>query len=202
MYLIALAVVVGVYVAFAYNGLVKLRVLAENAWADIDVQLKRRHDLIPNLVEVVRGHAGFERGTLEDVVAARGRAISAEGPAARGAAEGGVTSALGRLFALAESYPDLKAAASYARLQESLVGVEDALQNARRYYNAVVRDLNTAIQRVPSNIVASLFGFRRREYFQLESGDEAAVPAVELGGGEKLEVGRLKSEHRVALRRD
>ncbi len=181
MYLIGLAVAVGVWVAFVYNGLVKLRVLAENAWADIDVQLKRRHDLIPNLVDVVRGHADFERGTLEDVVNARSRALGAEGPAARGAAEGGLTSALGRLFVLAESYPDLKAAASYGRLQQSLVAVEDALQNARRYYNAVVRDLNTAIQRFPSNLIAGLFGFRRREYFQLESSDEAAVPEVRLG---------------------
>jgi len=181
VYLIGLAVVVGVWVAFAHNGLVKLRVLAENAWADIDVQLKRRHDLIPNLVDVVRGHADFERGTLEDVVNARARAQGAEGPAARGAAEGGLTSALGRLFAVAESYPDLKAAASYGRLQQSLVAVEDALQNARRYYNAVVRDLNTAIQRFPSNLVAGLFGFRRREYFQLETADEAAVPGVRLG---------------------
>ena len=181
MYLIGLAVVVGVWIVFVYNGLVKLRVLGENAWADIDVQLKRRHDLIPNLVDVVRGHADFERGTLEDVVNARSRAQGAEGPAARGAAEGGLTSALGRLFALAEDYPDLKAAASYGRLQQSLIAVEDALQNARRYYNAVVRDLNTAIQRFPSNLIAGLFGFHRREYFQLESGDEAAAPQVNLG---------------------
>jgi LemA protein len=178
VYLIGLAVLIGVWVVYAYNGLVKLRVLAENAWADIDVQLKRRHDLIPNLVDVVRGHADFERGTLEEVVDARSRALDAEGPAARGAAEGGLTSALGRLFAVVESYPELKAGASYGRLQQSLVAVEDALQNARRYYNAVVRDLNTAIERFPSNLVAGAFGFRRKEYFQLESADEAAVPGV------------------------
>jgi len=180
--LIVLAGAVALWVAIAYNGLVKLRVLAENAWADIDVQLKRRHDLIPNLVDVVRGHADFERGTLEDVVRARSRAASAEGPAARGEAERGLASALGRLFAVAESYPDLKAAASFGRLQQSLVDVEDALQNARRYYNAVVRDLDTAIQRVPSNLVARLFGFHGREYFQLENAAEAAVPEVDVRG--------------------
>jgi len=178
VYLIGLALAVGIWVAFVYNGFVKLRVLAENAWADVDVQLKRRHDLIPNLVEAVRGHAGFERGTLEDVVRARARAMTAEGPAARGVAETGLTGALGRLFVLAESYPELRAAASYGRLQGALVAVEDALQNARRYYNAVVRDFNTAIERFPSNLVAQLFGYGRREYFHLETSAEGEVPSI------------------------
>lgn len=181
MYLLGLAVAVGVWVVFAYNSLVKLRVLGENAWADIDVQLKRRHDLIPNVIAVVKGHASFERGTLEDVVDARARAMAARGPEARGGAEGDLAQALGRLLVLVENYPDLRAGTSYARLHDALVAVEDALQGARRYYNAVVRDFNTAIQRVPSNLVARAFGFEKREYFQLESAGEAAVPAVELG---------------------
>jgi LemA protein len=163
-----------------YNGLVRLNALADNAWSDIDVQLKRRHDLIPNIVEAVRGHAGFERGTLERVVEARAVAMTAQGPAARGEAEGALGQALGRLVALVESYPELKAGASYARLQEALVMVEDALQNARRYYNAVVRDLNTATQRFPSNLFARMLGFTVRDYFQLTSAGEGEVPDVQL----------------------
>ena len=173
---------VGVWAVIVYNGLVKLRVLGDNAWSDIDVQLKRRHDLIPNVVEVVKGHAGYERGTLERVVEARTAAVgaNAQGPEARGEAEGALSQALGRLFALAESYPDLKAGASYRQLQQTLVEVEDAIQNARRYYNAVVRDFNTAAQRFPSNILAGIFGFKAREYFHLETAAEAAVPDVQL----------------------
>jgi LemA protein len=174
------AVAVGVIVV--YNGLVRLNALADNAWSDIDVQLKRRHDLIPNVVEAVKGHAAYEKGTLERVVEARAKAMSAEGPAARGEAEGALTQALGRLLALAESYPDLKAGASYARLQQALVDVEDGIQNARRYYNAVVRDLNTATERFPSNLLAKLFGFAVREYFHLATEAEGEVPDVQVHG--------------------
>jgi LemA protein len=171
--LIALAVVVLVI----YNGLVQLKVRAESAWSDIDVQLKRRHDLVPNLVETVKGYASHERGTLESVVEARSRAMSAQGPAARAEAENMLTGALKSLFALAEAYPQLRAAENFGQLQQQLAGIEDAIQNARRYYNAVVRDLNTKIQQFPSNLVARTFGFREREFFEIDDG-ERAVPRV------------------------
>jgi LemA protein len=160
-----------------YNGLVQLKVRAESAWSDIDVQLKRRHDLVPNLVETVKGYASHERGTLESVVEARSRAMSAQGPASRAEAENVLTGALKSLFALAEAYPQLRAAESFGLLQQQLAGIEDAIQNARRYYNAVVRDLNTKIQQFPSNLVARTFGFREREFFEIDDG-ERAVPRV------------------------
>ena len=168
-----------VILAVMYNGLVRLNVQASNAWSDIDVQLKRRTDLIPNVVETVKGYASHERQTLEAVINARNRAVSAQGagPAERGQAEGALTGALRGLFALAESYPQLRAAENFAQLQNTLAQIEDAVQNARRYYNAVVRDLNTKIQQVPSNIVASLFGFKNREFFEIPD-SEKQVPQV------------------------
>jgi LemA protein len=152
-----------------YNSLVGLNVRAENAWSDIDVQLKRRYDLIPNVVETVKGYAGHERQTLEAVVNARSRAVSAQsaGPAERGQAEGALTSALRGLFALAEAYPQLRAAENFSQLQATLADIENAIQNARRYYNAVVRDLNTRVQQFPSNLVAGVFGFKNREFFEV-----------------------------------
>src|SRR5579872_3264675 len=132
-------------IVFTYNGLVRLRVQCDNAWADIDVQLKRRYDLIPNLVETVQGYAAHEKGTLEGVVAARNSAMAAQGPAAKAEAENMLTSALRQVFALAEAYPQLRAVESFTQLQTTLSQLEDSIQNARRYYNAVVRDLNTKI---------------------------------------------------------
>ncbi|HSK19630.1 MAG TPA: LemA family protein [Longimicrobiales bacterium] len=171
--LIALAVVALVI----YNGLVQLKVRAESAWSDIDVQLKRRHDLVPNLVETVKGYASHESGTFEAVVNARSRAMGAQSPAARAEAENMLTGALKSLFALAEAYPQLRAAESFGQLQQQLAGIEDAIQNARRYYNAVVRDLNTKIQQFPSNLIARAFGFREREFFEISEA-ESAVPRV------------------------
>ena len=178
--LIPAIVVAAVAAAFIvlYNGLVGLRVLVDNAWADIDVQLKRRHDLVPNLVETVKGYAAHERGTLEAVVDARSKAMSATSVDARGDAEQGLTAALGRLFALAESYPQLRAAENFGQLQGALAQVEEALQSARRYYNAVVRDFNTRIAQIPWNIVAGPFGFHRREFFQVSDDTVRAVPSV------------------------
>jgi LemA protein len=173
--LILLAILLGVFII--YNGLVQLKVRAEAAWSDIDVQLKRRYDLIPNLVETVKGYAAHESGTLEAVVEARSRAMGAQGPAAKAEAEGMLTSALKSLFALSEGYPQLRAAENYLHLQQSLAGIEDAIQNARRYYNAVVRDLNTRIQQFPSNLVALTFGFRQREFFEVPD-SERSVPRV------------------------
>ena len=162
-----------------YNGLVRLNVQTNNAWADIDVQLKRRHDLIPNVVETVKGYASHERQTLEAVINARNRAVSVQGsgPAERSQAEGALTGALRGLFALAESYPQLRAAENFGQLQNTLAQIEEAVQNARRYYNAVVRDLNTRIQQFPSNIVAGMFGFKTREFFEVPD-TEKAVPQV------------------------
>ena len=165
------------YAIWIFNRLIQLRQLADNAWSDIDVQLKRRHDLIPQLVSVVKGHAGFERGTLEAVVAARQRAEAASGPAARAAAEEPVAGSLRRIFALAEAYPELRAAQSFLELQRSLSAVEEPLQQARRYYNAVVRDLNTKLAQFPSNLVAGLLRFQPREFFGLDAA-ERAVPEV------------------------
>jgi LemA protein len=167
------------FVFLLYNSLVKLRVMADGAWADIDVQLKRRHDLIPNLVETVKGYASHERGTLEAVIAARSKAMSAQGVAERSEAEGQLTGALKSLFALAESYPQLRATENFGQLQSTLAQVEDALQNARRYYNAVVRDYNTRIQQFPGNLIAGSFGFRRRDFFEAGE-EERAVPEVKL----------------------
>ena len=159
-----------------YNGLVRLNVQTDNAWSDIDVQLKRRHDLIPNVVETVKGYASHERQTLEAVINARNRAVSVQGagPAERGQAEGALTSALRGLFALAEAYPQLRATENFAQLQNTLGQIEEALQNARRYYNAVVRDLNTKVQQFPSNIVAGLFGFKDREFFEIPDAEREA----------------------------
>ena len=180
IWFLVVAAVVVLAVVFIYNSLVRLRVLSDNAWSDIDVQLKRRHDLVPNLVETVKGAAGYERGTLEAVIEARSRAMSAQGPAARGEAEGALTAALRQFFALAESYPQLRAVESFGQLQASLTQLEDAIQNARRYYNAVVRDLNTRIQQFPANLVAGLFGFASREFFQLDADREREVPVVDV----------------------
>ncbi len=174
-----IAVVALIFLAVVmYNGLVKLREQAESAWADIDVQLKRRHDLIPNLVETVKGYATHEQETLDAVIQARSRAMGATGPAEQGMAESMLGGALKSLFALAENYPELKASEGFRDLQKSLASLEDAIQNARRYYNAVVRDYNTKVQQVPTNLVAMSFGFRQREFFQVEEG-ERAVPKVE-----------------------
>jgi LemA protein len=174
MWTILIAVAVVVVVILIYNSLVKLRVQSDNAWADIDVQLKRRYDLIPNLVETVKAYAAHERGTLEAVIDARSRAMSAQGPAAKAEAEGELQRTLKSLFALSESYPQLRAADNFRSLQDSLTRIEDAVQNARRYYNAVVRDLNTKIHQVPSNLVAGAFGIREREFFEISDGERAA----------------------------
>ncbi len=169
------------WVVITFNRLIRLRQLSRNAWSDIDVQLKRRHDLVPAVVAVVKGHAGYERDTLEALAAARSRALQAEGPAERFRAEDPLGGALGRVFAIAEAYPELKAAASFAGLQHTLSDVEDHLQNARRYYNAVVRDFNVAIAQFPTILVARLLGFTPREFFGLDDETERAVPRVEFG---------------------
>jgi LemA protein len=171
-------VVAVAWVVAMYNGLVRLRILCDNAWADIDVQLKRRHDLVPNVVEAVKGYAGHERQTLEAVVSARARAMGAQGPAARAAAENVLADALRQLFALAESYPQLRAVESFASLQATLGQLEDTIQSARRYYNAVVRDLNTRIAVFPSNLIAGLFAFTPREFFEVVAAAERAAPKV------------------------
>jgi len=181
--IVFLLVLAGVVVALVtiYNRLVSLRQRSQEAWSDIDVQLKRRTDLVPNLVETVKGYAGHERATLEQVVRARGAAVAAQTQEARAQAENALTGALRQLFALAEAYPDLKANEHFRELQGSLAQVEETIQSARRYYNAVVRDLNTAIESFPSNVVASFFRFVRRAYFELERPEERQVPRVSFG---------------------
>ena len=181
-----LAAIIGIIVVgwaiFTFNRLIRLRQLGDNAWSDIDVQLKRRHDLIPNVVAVVQGHAGYERSTLEALVAARGRAVQATqaGPATRAREEDPLGNALQRVVAVAEAYPELKAVASFAALQATLTDVEDHLQNARRYYNAVVRDFNTAIAQFPAGIIAAMLRLHPREFFGLADPSERAVPTVPL----------------------
>lgn len=176
--LLATALVVGLYLMVTFNRLIRLRQLSRNAWSDIDVQLKRRHDLVPTLVATVKGHAGYERGTLESVMQARATAQAASGPAEAGQAERSLAGQVKQLLALAEAYPDLKAGESFRQLQGALVEIEDHLQDARRYYNAVVRDLNTAIEQFPTNLVAGAMGFHQAEFFGLDDASEAAVPEV------------------------
>lgn len=177
-------VLVGAVAVFSiglYNQLVRLRNASESAWSDIEVQLKRRYELIPNLVETVKGFASHERSTLDEVTRARASAMGAGGVGEKASAEGGLTRALGSLFAVAEAYPELEANENFLSLQSELSGLEDAIQNARRYYNAVVRDLNTRCEAFPSNLVANTFGFGQREYFELSSIEETRAPRVDFG---------------------
>jgi LemA protein len=169
-----------VWLVVSYNRLVRLRVQADAGWADIDVQLKRRHDLIPNLVETVKGYAAHERTTFEKVTEARARALAGGGPASRAQAEGTLTEALRSLLAVAENYPQLRAAENFAELQSEISRVEDQIQLARRYYNAVVRDLNVRVAQFPSNLVASLFSFQPREFFEPAATDRES-PELRFG---------------------
>src|ERR1700723_1165714 len=178
---LVIVVLLVIFVIGMYNSLVRLRVQCDNAWSDIDVQLKRRYDLIPNLVETVKGYAGHEKGTLEGVVAARNQAMNTQGPAAKADGENVLTSALRRVFALAEAYPQLRAVESFTQLQQSLSQIEDSIQNARRYYNAVVRDLNTKIVQFPSNIIAGMFNITPRQFFEISAPAERDVPKVSFG---------------------
>ncbi len=176
--LIVVVVLVLLFVSL-YNRLVSLRVRAQNAWSDIDVQLKRRADLVPNLVETVKGYAAHERGTLEAVTQARTKAVAAQnaGPAERAQAENQLTTALRGLAVTVEAYPQLQAAPNFRELQQQLAIIEDAVQNARRYYNAVARDLNTAISTIPSNLVAGPMGYHELEFFEAAAG-ERELPKV------------------------
>jgi LemA protein len=175
---LGLLVLLVIFAIGVYNGLVRLKVQCDNAWADIDVQLKRRYDLIPNLVETVKGYAGHEKGTLEAVINARNRAMTATAPGDKAQAENMLSGALKSLFALSEAYPQLRAIESFTSLQNSLSQIEDTVQNARRYYNAVVRDLNTKIQQFPTNIFANMLGFKPREFFEVTATAEREAPKV------------------------
>jgi LemA protein len=176
--IVLLLVIVAVVI---YNGLIKLRNLVQEAWRQIDVELKRRHDLIPNLLETVKGYAAHEKGTLEGVMQARSAAMSGgQTPAAAAQSEGMLSQALGRLFAVAEAYPDLKANVNFLALQQELSSTEDRIAAGRRYYNANVRELNTKVETVPSNFVAGLAKIGRAEYFESQ-GVEREVPSVSFG---------------------
>jgi LemA protein len=175
--IVAVAALVGVLL---YNGLVRARQMAEEAWSGIDVQLKRRADLIPNLIETVKGYATHEKSTLAEIVELRSRAqaVPAGDVAGRGVAEGLLGQALGRVMALAEAYPDLKANQTFSELQRSLDGIEGEIQMARRYYNGAARDLNIKVESFPSNLLAGPFGFAKRSFFEIDDPADRAVPNV------------------------
>lgn len=177
--IIVIIIIIAVGLAGMYNGLIRLKNRTDEAWSDIDVQLKRRHDLIPNLVNTVKGYAAHEREVFEQVTEARAQAIAAgAGPAAgKIQAENNLTGALRSLFAVAENYPDLKANQNFLELQRELTDTEDKIMAARRFYNANARDLNIKIESFPTNLMASRMGFQKREFFETEEG-EKAVPEV------------------------
>jgi LemA protein len=185
--LLAIIVAVAAYVILTYNRLVSLRTRVREAWSDIQVQMKRRYDLIPNLVEAVKGYAAHESGTLENVVRARGAAMANTGsPGSQAQSENALQATLKSLFALAESYPQLRADQNFARLQSDLADTENRIKMARRYYNGSVRDLNVKIEQFPSNLVASRFGFIQAEFFELddEEAEAASRPVrVDFGTG-------------------
>jgi len=181
--ILAVVVLLGVFAVVTYNGLIRLRNLVQEAWRQIDVELTRRHDLIPNLVETVKGYAAHERGTLEDVMKARSAAMSGgQNPADLAQNENMLTQALGRLMAVAEAYPDLKANQNFLALQQELSSTEDRIAAGRRYYNANVRELNTKVESVPSNIIAGVGKITREEYFEAEETARTA-PSVDFGQG-------------------
>ena len=173
--LLILIVLAVIFVIGMYNSLVQLRVRADSSWSDIDVQLKRRHDLIPNLVETVKGYATHEKGTFENIAKFRSQAMQATNPPDKAVAENQLTGALKSLFAVAENYPELKASEQFTQLQGALSQTEDSIQNSRRYYNAVVRDLNTKIQSFPTNFLAGMFGFQQKQFFETTEADREPV---------------------------
>ncbi len=166
--IIGIIVILIVVVVSMYNRLVTLRIRSEEAWSDIDVQLKRRYDLIPNLVEIVKGYAKHEKGVFEEVTKARAEALSAKSMKSKADAENQITEALKSIFAVAEAYPDLKATSNFGKLQDELTDTEDKIQASRRFYNANVRDLNIAIQTFPTSAIANMFKFEKKELFGLE----------------------------------
>ncbi len=177
-------VLILIYVIGSYNSLVTLRNLVRNSWANIDTELRRRYDLIPNLVETVKGYAAHERATFEAVTEARTKAMASTGsPSSQARDENVLVGALKSLFAVSESYPDLKASDNFLKLQQELVDTEDRIQAARRFYNGNVKDLNTLCDVFPSNIVAGLFGFTHEDYFEVESLEVRAPVNVSFGRG-------------------
>jgi LemA protein len=175
------AVIAGVLLVWAvatYNRFVRLSHLLKEAWSGVDVQLKRRHDLIPNLVETVKGYGGHERETLIEATALRARGLQSSDPHSRGEAETNLTHSLKSLFAVAEAYPELKANENFLSLQHTLVEIEEQIQYARRYFNGTVRNFNILTQSFPSNLLGGLFGFRPREYFEIELSSEREAPDV------------------------
>jgi len=173
---IGIVVVIVLYLVFKYNGFISLKNRTKEAWADIDVQLKRRYDLIPNLVESVKGYAAHEAGTFQKVTEARVKAMQATTPAEKGEAENALSSTLKSLFAVSENYPELKANENFLQLQNELSDTENKIQAARRFYNGNVRDFNTMIQMFPGNIIASSFNFKAMDFFQLEEGSVEKEP--------------------------
>jgi len=176
--LILLVVGIGLFVISVYNRIVALNQRTDQAFADVDVQLKQRHDLVPNLVETVKGYASHEKETLDAVITARNAAQAATGPAAQGAAEGVLGAALGKLFALAEAYPDLKANTNFLELQRELADIENKIAAARRFFNNAVQEFNTAIQQIPGNFIAPLGNFIQKDYFEIPEASRAEVEAA------------------------
>lgn len=173
--ILAVVVVAALWLIFDYNGLVVLKNRAKEAWSDIDVQLKRRYDLIPNLVETVKGYAAHEQGLFEKVTQARAAAISAQGAQQKAEAENTLSNTLKSLFAVAEAYPDLKASVNFLELQKELTDTEDKIQASRRFYNTNVRDLNIKIESFPTNVMANAFGFKQMELFEAKGAEKEAV---------------------------
>ncbi|HEX5212412.1 MAG TPA: LemA family protein [Pseudolabrys sp.] len=182
LWIVSAVAAVVVYAIVVFNRLVRTRQMANEAWSGIDVQLKRRSELVPNLVETVKGYAGHERGVLDEVTQRRGaaQAVPSGDVAQRAQAEGALSGALGRLIALSENYPDLKASANFLGLQQQLADLENELQMARRYYNGAVRNQNVLVQSFPSNLIAGVFGFAPREFFELADVGERNAPQVNL----------------------
>lgn len=177
--LLGLVVVIGLWVMGAYNGLIRLRNQVDEGWSDIDVQLKRRYDLIPNLVNTVKGYATHESKVFENVSAARSAAMGAKSPAEREQAENMLTGTLKTLFAVSEAYPELKANENFLKLQDELSDTENKIQAARRFYNGMVRDFNTKLQVFPTNMIATRLGFQARSFFELDNAAERETPKVQ-----------------------
>jgi len=176
--IIAIVVLILLWAIFTFNRFIRLRHRTNEAWSDIDVQLKRRHNLIPNLLETVKGYAAHERGVFEKVTEARTKAVSAKGIEEKGQAENALSNTLKTLFAVAENYPDLKANANFLELQRELSDTENKIQAARRFYNGNVRDLNIRVKSFPSRIIAGIFSFKKRNFFEIEEPAERKVPEV------------------------